>query len=909
MRPEALVATLREWVRRLWGTLRRNPSDHDLDRELTVHLELAEEDLCRRGHSPQEARRLARVRFGGSTQAIEMLRDQRGFAFVDTFWLDVKLGLRMLRRSWGLTLVGGLAMTLVIGVGAGVFAFVDLMFWGKLPLDDGDRVVAIQTWDAAAHRRHDTTVSDFERWRDGLQSVEEVGAFQTAERSLATGDSPAEPVSIAEMTASGFQLARVPPLLGRPLVEEDERDGASPVVVIGYDVWQSRFSADPAVVGQTVRLGGTVHTVVGVMPEDFAFPLNYRFWTPLHVNRSGDLRDAGPSGVIFARLAPGVTLEGAQAELTTLGLLPRVAVPETDEQLHPRIVPYTFAFTGDFERGEVGWVIRLILFMVTLLLVPPCANIAILVYARTITRQEEFAARYALGASRSRIVGQLFIEVLVLAGVSAGVALVLVREAVGRVQGFLGPELSNGAPFWWDFSLSYRTVLFAGGLAVVAAAVAGIVPALKATGRRMQLVGLGALGSRTSMRLGATWTVLVVAQVAFSMAALPVAVEMAYGTVRSGLLGPGFAAEEYLTARLTMDTETRPSTDADVEAGQRSFASRFGSLQAELVRQLEAEPEVLGVTVAAAVPNEARWAFVEVDGGALPDASVFTGDHLVRSLPVDDVFFDVFEIPFLTGRGFDAGDFEPERAAVIVNRTLAELLLGDGNPLGRPVRYFSTEGVRAPAASEERWYEIVGVVDDLFADTRRGTLFHPAVPGQMNRVSLAVRVGSDPAGVTSRLREITAALDPALRMDEVRFIDEIHRQHQEGNYLGASALSVVTLSVLLLSAAGMYALMSFTVNQRRREIGIRSALGAQPRRLLAAIFSRALGQLAVGATGGVLVAFVLDRYVPAEQAGGWDIPGIIPAAAALMMTIGLLAAFGPARRGLGVNPSEVLRDG
>ena len=410
------------------------------------------------------------------------------------------------------------------------------------------------------------------------------------------------------------------------------------------------------------------------------------------------------------------------------------------------------------------------------------------------------------------------------------------------------------------------------------------------------------------MQLGATWTVLVVAQVAFSMAALPVAVEMAYGTVRSGILGPGFAAEEYLTARVMMDRETPSSTEVDAEAGPRPFASRFGSLQTELVRQLEAEPEVLAVTVAAAVPNEARQRFVEVDDVSAPEESVFTGNHLIRSLPVDDVFFDVYDLPLLTGRGFNAGDFEPARAAVVVNRTFVQTLLGDGNPLGRRIRYFNTENPDAPAGSEQRWHEIVGVVDYLFADTRRGTMFHPAEPVQILPATFALRVGSNSAGVTSRLREITAALDPGLRVDEVRSLDEIHRQHQEGNYLGASALTAVTLSVLLLSAAGMYALMSFTVNQRRREIGIRSALGAQPRRLLAGIFRRAAGQLAVGTVLGILVATLLDHYVPAEEAGGWNIPGAIPAAATLMMALGLFAALGPARRGLRVEPTEALRD-
>ena len=644
------MATFREWMRRLWGTFRRYPSDPDLERELAFHLELAEEDLRSQGRSPTEAARLARVRFGGTMQAMETVRDQRGFLWLSSCWLDVKLGLRMLRKSWALTLVGGLAMTVAISAGAVVFAVSDVFFWAALPLDEGDRVVVLQTWDGRANRRLNTSRLDYERWRDTLRSVEEVGAFQVDERNLATADSPTETVSIAAMTAAGFQLARVPPLLGRPIVEEDERDGADPVVVIGHDVWQSRFLANPAVVGQTVRLGDRVHTVVGVMPEGFRFPVNHRFWTALRPDPSDLVRSDGPFGAVFARLAPGATLEGAHAELTTLGLL---AVPEADQELEPRVVPYTFAFTGDFDRGEVRWMIRLILVLGALLLLPPCANLAILIYARTVTRQEEFAARYALGASRGRIVGQLFIEVLVLAAVAAGAALFITRLALVQVQAILGEDLIDGPPFWMDFTLSFTTILFAACLGVFAATVAGLVPALKATGGQMQS-GLRALGSRSGIQLGATWTALVVAQVAFSLAALPAAVEMAWGTLRPGIVGPGFAADEYLTARVGADRDMLARTRADGD--QRPFTERFGALQTELVRQLRAEPGVLDVSVAAAAPGQETWADVEVDGVALPDDGIFEGNNLVRFNQVDDRFFDVFDAPLLTGRGFDAGD-------------------------------------------------------------------------------------------------------------------------------------------------------------------------------------------------------------------------------------------------------------
>jgi predicted permease len=901
-------------VARIRGAFRSTDLDRDFDQELETHLAMAEEHNVRSGMTRAQARRAARVELGGLTQLREASREARGLPWLGTLWLDVKLALRMLRKSWGLTLVGGLAMTIVIFVAAGAFSFLDALSGSTVPLDDGERVVALQTWDAAAGRARGTSLLDFERWRDALRSVEDVGAFRTVRRGVITADvqaepvagGAAEPVSIAEMTASGFQLARVPPLLGRPLVEDDERDSAGSVVVIGYDVWQSRFAADPAVVGRRVRLDGTVHTVVGVMPEDFAFPVNHGFWTPLRADPSRAGRSEGPAVVVFARLAPGVTLERAQAELTTVGLLPPVTVAETTEQLQPRLLPYAQAFVY-----IDPWVSGLIQILVALLLVPPCANIAILVYARTITRQEEFAARYALGASRGRIVGQLFVEVLVLAVAAAAVALVLAGLTVGQAR--VGITQSPGAtPFWMDFGLSVSTVIYVAGLAVLAAMIAGALPALQATGRLMQS-GLRALGGRTGMRLGTTWTALVVAQIALSVAVLPSAAELAWGLLRPGILGPGFPAEQYLTARLEMDEIGRG-------VGRRlprPIASRFTALQAELVRRLEGEPGVLEVTVLAAVPGDEPQALVEIDGVPVRPISLSSG-HEVSFLQVDEVFFDVFDVQLLAGRRFDTGDLSPERAAVIVNQTLAQDIAAYGSPLGRQVRYYPQQGVEGPSrartengpvSASRPWFEIVGVVADLPANRDTRMMYHLMVPGQMHPVSLALRMGPGQATVVNRVQEITTALDPTVGVDALLRLDDIYLQQQEANAQGAFALAVVTLSVLLLSAAGLYALMSFTVNQRRREIGIRSALGAQPRRLLGGIFKRAAGQVGVGAAVGILAAVFFDFYLPVEELGAWNVPAVVPAAAALMIVVGLLSAVGPARRGLRVDPTEALRDG
>jgi predicted permease len=876
VRAEIVLAFFHTIVARIRGFLRPGGLESDFDQEVATHLEMAEADGLRRGLTVEEARRAARVQLGGITQLRESRRAAWGLPWLDGFALDAKLGLRMLRRSWGLTLAGGLAMTIVITIAAVAFVFLD-EFMGRTapPLDEGERVVAMQNWDAEAHRRRETSRHDLERWGATLRSVEDLGGFQTIERRLTVEGRPAEWVRVAEITASGFRLARVAPLLGRWIAEADEHAAAAPVVAIGYDVWQSRFASDRSVIGRTVRLGEILHTVVGVMPEGFAFPVNHRYWIPLRRDPSGSLK-AAPEGVVFARLAPGVSLDGAQAELTTVGLLPPAAVPARGDARRPRVVPYTFAFTDDVERGELAWQQRIILILVSLLLVPPCLNIAILIYARTVTRQEEFAARYALGASRGRIVAQLCVEVLVLSSAAGAMALALTRPILTQIGEIVRrfPELGGSLPFWVDFDFSWRVALFVAGLTVLAALIAGLAPALQATGRVLP-TALRSLGSRTGIPLGATWTALIAAQVGLALAGLPSTMELAWGHLRPAVLGPGFATREFLTARLAVVSQSVPATEA--------------------VRQIEAEFGVSAVTFAAALPGAEPLTFVEMEEPRVR--------RYVRANQVDRAFFPVFGVRALAGRTFDSRDFNAT-ATAIVDQTFVRQALGDGHALGRRVRPVPT-----PGSAAGPWYEIVGVVPDRPANTSQGRMYVPALRRPAGPIHLVLHAGPDPAAMSRRLQAIGTNLDPSLRLDDVRRLDEVYGETQMSSNLTSYGLAIVTLSVLLLSAAGLYALMSFTVTRRRREIGIRMALGAPPGRMLAGIFARALWQITAGVAVGVAVALFLHSRLNIEVEGGWHIPGILPAAAIFIIAIGLLSAAGPARRAIRVDPTEALRDG
>jgi len=718
----------------------------------------------------------------------------------------------------------------------------------------------------------------------------------------------------------------VPPLVGRPIADADAAPGAAPVVVIGHDVWQRRFAGARDVIGRELRLGKDVHVVVGVMPDGFQFPFNFRYWVPLRLGAGGMLRNTGPEGVVFGRLAPGATLARAHAEVSALGILPSIdpsinsssEARPSPEATGPRVVPYTFAFTGDFERGELGLLWSLSSLVLVLLLLPPCANIAILNYARTVTRQQEFAARHALGGSRARIVWQLFIEALVLTAAAAGVALLILRVVsivmAGRLQ-----DIPGGPPFWMTFDASYRTLLFVAGLAVAGAAVSGLVPALQATGRLARL-GAGALAGRTSLRLGATWTTLVIAQVAFSVGVLPLAAELAWGTLRTGIVGPGFAAEEFATARVALEggrfvldaDEATRQMAGEPEGARRQRAVLFGNRQRELARRLLADPGILGVAAALRPPGEEPWVFVDIEGRDGPTEVGFLNGRLpgfrARFNQVDTAFFDIYQVPGLAGRGFKEGDASAEADAVIVNRNFADTIAPGGNALGRRFRYVRATGSEWPHGPEaDRWYEVVGVVGNLPVTTDARVAYHAAAPGQIHPAHLQLRLRGGPAGLAERLRDVAASVDPTLHVDEVRTLAEIYREHRFGDNLGAIIIGAVTGSVLLLSAAGLYALMAFTVAQRRREIGIRSALGAQPGHLVAAVFRRAFWQIGAGSAAGMLAAYLAGRYVPIEQIGGLPIPGILPGAAAFMLLVGVLASLGPARRGVRIDPTEALR--
>ena len=731
----------------------------------------------------------------------------------------------------------------------------------------------------------------------------ELGAVRPGTRNLIAPGAQPETVRIAEMTASGFSIARVPAMLGRVLLPEDEHPGAPTVAVIGHDVWTRRFQGDIGIVGREIRLGETVHKIVGVMPEGFGFPVSHSYWIPW--------RAAGSSYVtVFGRLAPGVPMAAAQAELSAHAERAAAASPGTHAHLRPQVLPYTFAFT-DMDDSENALALQAIQTALLLLLVLVCVNVSILVYARTATRQGEIAVRTALGASRGRIVAQLFVEALVLAGVAAVAGVMILSVGLREIEAAIEPVVGR-LPFWMDFSLSPAGAAFVVVLTLAAAAIVGVVPALKATGKGVQarLQGLSA-GSGARMQMGRLWTVLIVAQVAITVALLPASMYHAWTSLRFRAGNPGFAAAEFLNTQLAMERSA-----ADAESDHEAHSRRYVARRAELERRLEAEPAVRAVTFSMVGPGDEHAMVVELEGRPTDnrvDYNIVEGTRqgqMVRFNRIAPDFLGAFEVPLLIGRDLHAGD--ARGGAVVVNRSFHERLTGGENPVGLRFRYVGrSREADAEQVDLNRWFEIVGVVPDFPATASSADavplVYHAASADDSRAGVLAVRVAGDPAAFAGRLREIAAAVDPALQVRNVSTLElAIQREQALMRIIGAVIVAAM-LSIIVLSAAGIYALMSFTVARRRKEIGIRAALGADPSRILSAIFARVFGQLALGAALGMAAAVGLEQVLEGEMFQGHGAI-LLPGIAALMTTVGVLAALGPARRGLAVQPTDALRE-
>ena len=816
-------------------------------------------------------------------------------------WLDVKLAFRMLAKQPGLTVVAVFALALGIPAGLLPLHVVDSLT-APLPVPEGEEIVVVRNYDRSASAPVERPLHDYAQWRE-LSSFEDLGLWRSDLYGVGSNDGRAAPVRGARVTASVFSLLRVPPLLGRPLLESDEMVGATDVVVIGYDLWQSRLGGDPAVIGSTVRIAGVPHVIVGVMPEGFLFPVRDHLWLPFRSETHAYAPGEGPAASIVGRLADGASIEDARAEVEMLGRRMAERFPDTHAELQPQVLPYAHALT-DMDGPDARSAILLTQSLALILLVLACGNVGILTLARVASRTGEIALRTALGAGRARILSQLFIESLVLALVAAGVGLVLLQAAATGPD-FLVAEL----PFWMDFEVSPRTAVLAISLAVASAVIAGVVPAFKATGMRVQSLVRRSTGSDSGIRFGMGYSALIVAEVAATAWLLAVGSSLVPLAI-SKRGSSGIPGEQYLFAAIRFPGVDRTVGSAD-RAGGGDVEARLAIMHREVARRLSVEPAAGQVAIASALPGMSHVkAYVQVEGMPRgPDAPA--PGHPVNVARVDIDYFDALDRPIVSGRAFGSGDLGEDRSAVIVNTSFVDRVLGGRNPLGRRLRYW------APGQEPGPWsYEIVGVVPSLGMNVLNPEadqgIYHAVAPGELHPVSFAVRVGADPERFTPRLRSIVADIDAAALVQDPMPLDDVPNSDHRLIVLWTGVVLVLGGIAVVLSAACLSALMSFTVARRTRECGIRTALGARPAGIVAAIARRAFVQLAAGVLIGaalssaMLWAFddnVVNRGV--IRTSNWPLTVVVVSLSVVL--VGLFACVKPALRALRIRPMEALK--
>ena len=815
--------------------------------------------------------------------------------------IDLKLALRMLVKHPGLTVVALLTLAVGIPVGLAPIHFVRAIE-APPPVDESDGIQALRNSNLETSSLEWPSLYDFREWQDALTSFEALAASKSVTHNVLSDDGRAAPVAGVMVTSSFFDILRVPPLHGRTLNAADQVLGAPLVAVIGPDTWRSRFGGDTEVVGQSVDIGGVPHTVVGVMPEGFRFPLRFDLWLPLRESASvGDGHGAGSAVVVFGRLADGVSAREAQVELSGVGRRMSAALPETHTRLDPQVMPYTIGLLGMNRGGLLAmpsfYAAQLAML---LLLIVPCGNIGMLILARTATRTSELAVRTALGASRGRILTQLLVESFVLAVLGAGTGLLIVDRIFSRDFA----RMAENWPPWIDLGVGPSTVLWALALAAFSAAVIGVAPALKATGKNVQLNMQRAAAGRSGIRFGGISSVVIVVDVAVAVGMIGPSVAD-WGLDLTG--GMGIQADQYLAVQL--DLPRSPAGSDAPRLGEAEYRASLAATQLALVRRVEAEPGVGLPAVASVLPGMGHTAArVEVDAAPPDDVQ----SHFVHVARVDPGFFDALEQPIIAGRGFDSRDIGDDRSTVIVNTTFSANAFGGRNPIGRRIRTVSRSQESGP------WLQIVGVVGHLGMNgddpQNDAGMYHPVGPGEASPLHMAIRIGEDPGTFTARLRSLAAEIDPAavirspIVLSDVFNIDFVARRW--GMWAAVAAIAVL----FALSTLGIYALMSLSVTQRQREIAIRIALGAGPGSVWLSVARRALTQLGTGVAFGMVIATLLVVGLDLELEAGQTMtssPVLVAflTGIALMVLIGMSACTVPTLRALRIEPTEALKEG
>ena len=849
----ALTARARSLVRSLTA---HSETESEIREEFEHHIALRTAHLVQAGASPVAAESQARIEFGHVESHRVEARAARGLRRIDQLrvsWIDVKLGLRMLVKYPVLSVASVFALAVGIPIGLAP-SHVAKALNAPLPGDPHNRVRAIRYWDPATVGIAATRYEDFSVWSRAVTGFESMAAFRALTLNVSAGNERAEPVASAQLSGLAFEIIGAAPQAGRTLNPADARRDSPNVAVIGHRLWVARFNSDAGIIGRSIRVDGVVTTVVGVMPDAFGFPSSQQLWIPLRDEFARGSR-SDISVQIIGRLAEGVSPERAQADLRTIAMPIAGDVESTArrQRLRAEVVPFGLLYLG-LPRGGLAAMpeFRLVQLLMFALLLIACGNVAMLVYARTATRLKEIAIRTALGASRSRIVSQIFVETFILSALSAALGVFTVDWILHHVN-LASIAGVSAMPYWLTLKLTTGTMVHAVVLAGVCATVAGVVPAIRITGRAINQN----IRAVSAVRFGKLTGALVVADIAVAI----VAVGLSMTIVRQMFdlrtqQTAGIPAAEYLAVEIRLSD---PSFSSGLSAEIAPLTERRANVQRALVAALAVEPGVSGVAVADMLPlMEHRSQPVELDGAS---GATNVSAKWVRTASVDVDYFRALQQTMVTGRDFTRNDPDNAHGTVIVNTAFVSRLLDGRNPIGQYVRFPTARQGASGAGTAARSYEIVGVVRHLgvnMVNADHGeAVYFPVAPGQLNPMHIALHVGGSPLRMMPRVREIVRAIDPDLSVSTPAVLSSF-RQGDWYLTLGVGGALMLLAAVLVaLATSGLFAMLSLSVSERTREIGIRAALGATRQVLVQTILRRSLTQIGIGALIGIpFVAYV-----------------------------------------------------
>ena len=883
------MARLREWASRLWGAMRPDRMDRELEEELRQHLEFAAEDARRRGSVSDRDVRAVRLRAGGVTQAMEAVRAQRGLPSLESVLRDVQFGVRQLRRNPSFTAAAAVTLALGIGANTAMFSVLNAVLFRPLPFESPERLAMLWTENPAQNvRQGRSALWDVEQWRAQSQRFADIATFDSTSITL-TGADGAERIAGASVSPNLFPLLGVEPVLGRG-VSADEVDRRERLVLISHRFWQTRFAGSREALGASLVLDGQTFQIVGVLPADLQVTrVDADVWQ-MHASRVS-VR-GGETWFAVGRLRPGVTLDQAQAEMTAIARHVNEQLPATERNRRIGVVPLSLDLVGSRSRLAL-WMLGGTVFCVLLI---AAANVTSLSLARSVARTREMAVRAALGASRGRIVRQLLTENLLLAGVSGLAGLALAAAGIPLIRAF-GPA---NLPRLNEAALDARAVGWALGMSLVAGILVGLAPALT-TLRRDARPSAGE-GSRSVVGGAATRRIrraLVVAEFALAIVLLVGAGLLVRSWWHVTRLDPGFRPERALMIRLATPTTMRAAT---AEEAARVFAQR-NDLYTRVLEQIRSVPgvESAGMTGDLFIDND-RVAVVTVerDNGAASERLQF-----VRS-EVSAGFFDAMGTPLRQGRFFTDGDGPGTAPVAIINEAMARRSWLGRDPVGRRFKV-------GPQDSGGPWYTVVGVVADM---RRQGPerevfpqVFVSLAQSPPQSVDLIVRTSSDdPLAMTGALVDAVRRVEANAPISGVARLEQQLATYVAQRRFQTSLLTGFSLAALLMAAVGIYGLIQYSVATRTQEIGLRMAIGAQPGDIFRLIVGEGLALSLTGIAIGLAGAWWVGRAASSLLSGvtGSD-PLTFTTVSLVLVAVAVAACYVPARRAMRVDPIRALR--